>query len=91
MIRQGHCRTPVNRDLPRIKRMFKWAASKKMAPLAVYQELMTVEGLRAGRAEATETAPVKPVPLATVEATVPHMTPQAARLGASDGPTDRAA
>jgi integrase len=73
MIQDGHCRNRINRDLPRIKRLFKWAASRKLVPLAVHQQLLTVEGLRAGRSQAKETAPVRPVPLPTVDATVPHM------------------
>jgi integrase len=80
MIQEGRCRNRINRDLPRLKRMFKWAASRKLVPLAVYQHLVTVEGLRAGRSAAKETARVKPVPPATVEATVPHMTPQTAAM-----------
>jgi integrase len=76
MIREGHCRTRINRDLPRIKRLFKWAASRKLVPLAVHQGLATVEGLRAGRSEAKETARVKPVALGAVAATLPHLTTQ---------------
>ncbi len=73
MIHDGHCRNRINRDLPRIKRLFKWAALRKLVPLAVHQQLLTVEGLRAGRSQAKETAPVRPVPLDAVDATVPHM------------------
>ena len=80
MIQDGHCRNRVNRDLPRIKRLFKWAASRKLVPLTVHQALETVEGLRAGRSKAKETAPVKPVAVDTVEATLPHMTPQIAAM-----------
>jgi integrase len=80
MVRDGHCRNRVNRDLPRVKRMFKWAASRKLVPLSVYQGLETVEGLRAGRSEARESAPVKPVAVDTVEATLPFLTPQVAAM-----------
>jgi integrase len=73
MIHDRRSRTRINRDLPRIKRLFKWAAAKKLVPLTVYQQLSTVEGLRAGRSAAKETSPVKPVPLDTVDATAPHM------------------
>jgi hypothetical protein len=44
MIREGHCRNRINRDLPRLKRLFKWAASRKLVPLTVSQSLATVEG-----------------------------------------------
>lgn len=63
MIENGLCRNRINQDAARIKRLFKWAASKKLVPLAAYQNLQTVEGLRAGRSAATETDPVKPVPV----------------------------
>src|SRR5262249_37504945 len=49
MIEAGLCRNRVNRDVARIKRMFKWAVAKKLVPLTVHQGLQTVEGLRAGR------------------------------------------
>jgi hypothetical protein len=46
MIRDGRCRNRVNKDVARIKRLFKWAGSKKLVPSSVYQDLGTVEGLR---------------------------------------------
>jgi integrase len=80
MIRDGRCRNRVNKDVARIKRCFKWAVSRKLLPLAVHQGLETVEGLRAGRSPARETARVKPVAIDVVEATLPHMTPQVAAM-----------
>src|SRR5262249_51253607 len=61
-------------------RMFKWAAGRKLVPLSVHQALDTVEGLRAGRSAAGETAPVKPVSQGVVDATRPHLTPQVAAM-----------
>src|SRR5262249_33568806 len=49
MIRQGRCRNRVNKDVSRVRRLFRWAAAKKLVPLAVYESLTTVEGLRAAR------------------------------------------
>ncbi len=49
MIRDGLCRNRVNKDVLRVKRLFRWAAAKKLVPLASYQILQTVEGIRAGR------------------------------------------
>jgi integrase len=80
MIRDGLCRNRINKDVARIKRLFRWAAAKKLVPGSVYQELQAVEGLRAGRSEAKETAPVKPVPEAVVEAMLPHLRPPAAAM-----------
>jgi integrase len=75
MIRDGLCRGRINKDVGRIKRLFKWASAKKLVPLATYQGLLTVGGLRAGRSAARETEPVRPVTDELVEATLPHLTP----------------
>jgi integrase len=74
MAADGRCRGRVNKDVGRIRRMFKWSAAKGRAPLATYQLLQTVEGWRAGRSPARETAPVTPVDDLTVELTVPFLT-----------------
>jgi len=76
MIEDGRCRNLVNKDTSRIKRLFKWAASQKLTPLSTWQQLLTVEGLRAGRSTARDTPPVKPVPEAWVNATLPFVAPQ---------------
>jgi integrase len=75
MIRDGLCRGRINKDVGRIKRLFKWAAAKKLVPLATYQGLLTVGGLRAGRSAAKDTTPVRPVADELVETTLPHVTP----------------
>jgi integrase len=80
MIRGGRCRKRVNRDINRVRRLFRWAASKRLVPDAVHQSLSTVEGLKAGRSVARETAPVRPVAEQVVEATIPHMRPQVAAM-----------
>jgi integrase len=80
MIRAGHCRNRVNKDVSRIRRAFRWATSKQLVLLSVWQSLATVEGLRAGRSEARETAPVRPVAEQVVDATLPHLSPQVAAM-----------
>jgi len=80
MIEAGHCRKRINKDVDRIKRMFRWATAKKLVPLETYQLLQTVENLQAGRSEAHETEPVKPVAEEVVEATLPFCTPQVAAM-----------
>lgn len=79
-IRQGHCRNRINKDVARVKRLFRWAGARKMVPPEVYQALTQVEGLRAGRSEARETEPVRPVPEDVVEATLPFLTGQVAAM-----------
>jgi integrase len=80
MIRERRCRSRVNRDISRVRRLFRWAAAKKLVPISVHQSLATVEGLRAGRSEARETEPVRPVAEHVVEATLPFIRPQVAAM-----------
>ena len=80
MIHGGRCRNRVNKDISRVRRMFRWAASKRLVPDSVHVSLATVEGLKAGRSAARETAPVRPVAEAVVEATLPHLSPQVAAM-----------
>jgi integrase len=80
MIQSGRCRNMINKDTCRIKRMFRWAAAKRMVPVSVPQLLGTVEGLRAGRSDARESAPVQPVSRDIVEQTQVVMTPTLADM-----------
>jgi integrase len=80
LIVDGHCRTQVNKDVSRVRRMFKWGASKGLCPVAVLQSLNTVEGLRAGRTVARESEPIKPVAVHVVQATLPTLPPPAAAM-----------
>ncbi len=70
MIEADHSRKYINKNVERVRRMFKWAAADEMIPASVPQALAMVTGLRRGRSEARETAPILPVDDATVEATL---------------------
>jgi integrase len=62
MVEAGRCRTLVNKDVGRIRRMFKWAVGNEMLPVEVYQGLMAVQGLARGRhPKAREREPIRPV------------------------------
>lgn len=76
MIEVGWCRTRINRQVDRIRRAFKWAASEEMLPVTVYDALRTVPGLKRGRTRAREHPPVRPVRLEDVEAIRPHVQPE---------------
>jgi len=80
LIDAGHSRPYINKLVPIIPRMFKWAASEEIVPGGVYHALRTIEGLRKGRTVAHETKPVLPVEEAVVEATLPHLTPVVAAM-----------
>ena len=64
-------RTYINEFMRRVVAMFKWAAAEGRIPAAVPQTLALIPGLRLGKTEARETAPVRPVDDAVVEATLP--------------------
>ncbi|MCA9167580.1 MAG: hypothetical protein KDB23_07915 [Planctomycetales bacterium] len=49
MVEKGWTRKYVNKQVGRIVRMFKWAASLELVPASVYQSLATLDGLKAGR------------------------------------------
>jgi integrase len=63
----------VNQRIGRIKRLFKWAVAEELVPVTVHQSLLAVPGLQRGRSPARETDPVKSVPVAFVEATLPYL------------------
>ena len=69
-------RTHANRQIARVKLLFKWAVSVEMLPPSVHQALATVPGLKRGRTGARETRPVKPVPQAHVDAVLPLVSRQ---------------
>ena len=74
MINADHSRRYINKNVDRIKRMFKWAAGQELISGSIAQSLWAVAGLKKGRTEARETDPVEPVSDATVEATL-HFLP----------------
>ena len=68
-------RSTINKRVGAIVRMFKWGVSRELVPVDVLTALQTVESLRAGRTEAAEAEPVTAIDRATVEKTLPCMTP----------------
>jgi integrase len=75
MVKKGWCRTYVNAQVDRVRRMFRWGAAEELLPVTVYQTLRTVESLRRGRTEARETLKVRPVPPEHVDLTLPYLPP----------------
>ncbi len=73
MVDDNLSRRYINDLIDNIKRMYKWAASEQLLPESAYRSLALVEGLRRGRTNARETAPVMPVADAVVEATLEHL------------------
>jgi integrase len=73
MMDLGWCRPVVNKRVGRVKRVFKWAASEELVPVATYQSLATVAGLQKGRTDAREPDPVGPVDDTRVDAVLPFL------------------
>jgi integrase len=71
----GWCRNVANRQVARIKHLFKWATENELVPGSVYHALAAVSGLRRGRSEARETDPVRPAPQADIDAALKHLSP----------------
>jgi integrase len=74
------CRTRINAQVKRIRRMFKWAIENDLAPASVHQALCAVAPLKRGRTQAKESEPVKPVVRAVVEETLPILRPMLADM-----------
>ena len=73
MIDDGLSRKVINSRVNRIRRCFRWAASVERIDASIVHALETIEPLQPGRSDAPERPPVQPVPLETVEATLPHL------------------
>lgn len=69
-IEAGLARKYINQRVGRIVRAWAWAVENELLPADNWQALLAVKGLRAGRSEAKETDPVKPVSDALFEATL---------------------
>jgi integrase len=76
MVDAGWSRRYVNRQVERIRRMFRWGVEQELVRVEVYQALRAVEGLRLGRTSAREPEPVRPVPEQRVHAIEGHVSRQ---------------
>jgi integrase len=76
MVDAGWCRTYVNAQAGRVRRIYAWGVENEMVPATVHHALQAVAGLRLGKCAAREIEPVRPVPEAFVDATLDHVSPQ---------------
>ncbi|MEO2017860.1 MAG: site-specific integrase [Fuerstiella sp.] len=76
MVDGGIVRTSINRNIGRIRRMFKWGVENELVNPGVHTALTALVGLRYGRSPATESSPVLPVPDADIDAVKPHVSRQ---------------
>lgn len=75
-IGSGLSRVQVNKEISRVRQVFKFGVSRELVPESLYASLLTVEGLKAGRTKAHETEPVGPVPEAHIAAVKEHVSRQ---------------
>ena len=73
LIDRGQARTTVNKNVGRVRQIFKWAASEELVPATVHQSLTTVRDLVKGRCDSPEPAPIKPVELQVIEQTIRYL------------------
>jgi hypothetical protein len=80
LVGRGRAPTTINRNVARVRHVFRWAVAEELVPPSVDHGLIAVEGLRRGRDDVRETEPVGPVPAAAVEQTLPHLSPTLAAM-----------
>lgn len=76
MVAKGWSRMYVNSQVKRLRRIFRWAASVELLPVAIHQALATVDPLKRGRTTAPDHPEVRPVDWSMVQAILPHVSRQ---------------
>jgi integrase len=74
LVAKGYTRRRINQHVGRIRRCFRWGVEEGLVPSATWHGLLAVEGLRFGEAN-REAVKVPPVPLESIEAIQPFVTP----------------
>ena len=80
MVRRGWLRKTVNANIGRIRRMFKWGASKQKFGGQVVYNLSTLAPLKIGKTKAPESPRVKPVPWRVARKVLPFVSPVVADM-----------
>jgi integrase len=80
LIDRDHSRRFINKQLARIRGLWRWAVSCELVPASSIEALQSVPGLREGRSGAREKPPVGPVSDDLIELTIPHLTPTVAAM-----------
>ena len=69
------CRRQVNKQVGRIRLVFRWGTEEECVPAGVLHALRAVQGLQQGRSAAPERPPVQPAPDAVIDAVRPFLSP----------------
>ncbi|TWU08840.1 Tyrosine recombinase XerD [Symmachiella macrocystis] len=75
MIELGWVRTSINKQVGRIRRIFKWGIGEELLRPEILTALEAVPGLQAGRTDAVESDAVRPVEESVVNAALPYLVP----------------
>lgn len=73
LIAKGNTRPTVNKQIDRVRRMFRWAAGERLVHTSIYADLSMVERLKQNRSEAPEGRAIPPVSQEVINATLPHL------------------
>lgn len=68
MVAAGWCRTSINKNISRIRSVFKWGVASEIVPPSILNGLQALRGLLQGRCDAKENPPKRPVPDTDIEA-----------------------
>ena len=79
-VRKKHAREYVNKQAKRIIAFVKWLVGEGMLEPTFHQALRCVQPLKKGRCNCPESEPVRPVDEATIEKTIPHLSPVVADM-----------
>lgn len=75
MIGLGWFRQSINRQVSRMRTIFRWGVAEEIIPADRFESLKAVSGLRAGRPGVRESEPVRPVPSEHIRRTMPALPP----------------
>lgn len=78
--RLRYARNTINARIGKIRRCFRWCASQELIPAEIVTALEMVDWIPEGRGAARETPDVRPVEIAVVVATLPHLSPTVAAM-----------
>jgi site-specific recombinase XerD len=76
MIDSDWCLNTINRQIGRIKHVFRWGLANDLVPADVYHAIAAVAGLQEGRTRVRESEPIKPVRDEDVDAVLPFVSRQ---------------
>jgi len=80
LVASGLARVQVNRFTRIVRQAFKWGTAGGLVAPSVWQALLAVDGLRAGKTTAPERAPITPVSDDLVNKTLAHLPPVVADM-----------